>query len=81
MIKRCAQLFSAAAVPLIQAKYVESGDPGLFCSSQNVTGLTRSFEAVQEDNRRVPGRIFLPMTFTAHLCSRFDFKEPGDAAG
>src|SRR5579864_1230140 len=81
MIKRLGEPFGSSAIALIQSNDIETRDPCFLSDSEHVAGVRRAFEAVQKNDRCVLARILLPVTFSADLRSRLDFKKPSRAGG
>src|SRR5579862_5801784 len=79
MIKRLREPFGSSAIALIQSNNIETRDPCFLSDSEHVAGVRRAFESVQKNDRRVLDRILLPVTFSADLRSRLDFKKPSRA--
>ncbi len=80
MIESFGQIFGSSAIALIQTNNVEMRKPSLLGSAKYVTRFARPLEAVHQDESRMSGRIFLPVTFASYLRARFDLELPGYAS-
>ena len=79
MVKSCSQFFGVAAVSLVQANHVESGNEGFLGGAEHIAGFARPFQAVKQNQRWVGLRIFLPMAFSANLRACLDFEQARNA--
>ena len=79
MVESRSEFFGAAAVALIEADDVETGEPGFFGRSPRVTGIAGTFEAVDDDESWVRLRSRLPVAVAADVRAGLGGEIAGDA--
>ena len=65
------QMICSATIALIHANDIKSFTKRLLRYPAHISGLARAFEAMKQDNRRVPARLSLPMALRENACARF----------
>src|SRR5678815_5888825 len=66
VVQTAREMLGVTAVPLIEAYHIPAGRPRLVGNAGDVVGLTRTFQAMQQEKRRVLVALVVPVAMRKH---------------